>query len=536
MNCLTVIQASQGLAKYLRAVNEGCDSPLVVIGHDSRHNSAKFARLAASAFLAQNIRVVMFSCSSPTPFVPFSILKKGASAGVMVTASHNPARDNGYKVYLGNGAQINSPADSQIAHEIKQNLAPWPSAWDDPEPHEWFQFEQFKDVVDHYIETIKTYLETSLKVREISPTPFVYTPLHGVGGETFLCLCEKLGIENVAIVKEQKEPDPDFPTVHFPNPEEAGALDLAMRTADSTGRTLVVANDPDADRFAAAEKIGRKWHKFSGDQVGVLLASFLLDSLGTASREGKRGAILATAVSSAMIHRLTESHGYEFHETLTGFKWLANETQKLEKRAYHVPFAYEEALGYMFPSICYDKDGLAAAMVFMAAETKWKQDGLTPYTKLQQLYSRYGYHQSLNTYVVSPDKEITSTLFQSIRARGNSALSFPVGRFRDMTKGFDSGTLDGLPTLPVDAHSQMITVWAMNGVRLTIRASGTEPKVKLYIESSASTSEEASRNVSQAFLTVLAEWVKPFAPSMTYAPKQTTSSGHSFTIAASEAT
>ncbi|KZZ97116.1 Alpha-D-phosphohexomutase, alpha/beta/alpha I/II/III [Ascosphaera apis ARSEF 7405] len=231
-----------------------------------------------------------------------------------------------------------------------------------------------------------------------------------------------------------------------------------------------------------------------------------------------------------MIQKLADVHEFEFHETLTGFKWLANETQKLEKKGYHVLFAYEEALGYMFPSVCYDKDGLTAAMVFMAAETKWKKEGLTPYTKLQQLYSRHGFHQSLNTYVVSPDKETTSTLFQSIRARGNSALSFPVGRFRDMTKGFDSGTFDGVPTLPVDSNSQMITLWTLTGVRLTIRASGTEPKVKLYIESSASNSEDASRNVSQTFLTVLDEWVKPFAPSMTYAPKQTTSSGHSFTI------
>lgn len=222
----------------------------------------------------------------------------------------------------------------------------------------------------------------------------------------------------------------------------------------------------------------RKWHKFSGDQIGILLASFLFDSLNKVAQEEKRGAVLATAVSSTMIQKLADVHGFEFHETLTGFKWLANETQKLEKKGYHVPFAYEEALGYMFPSVCYDKDGLTAAMVFMAAETKWKKEGLTPYTKLQQLYSRHGFHQSLNTYVVSPDKETTSTLFQSIRARGNSALSFPVGRFRDMTKGFDSGTFDGVPTLPVDSNSQMITLWTLTGVRLTIRASGTEPKVK----------------------------------------------------------
>ncbi|KAI5279253.1 Phosphoglucomutase-2, partial [Ascosphaera aggregata] len=177
-----------------------------------------------------------------------------------------------------------------------------------------------------------------------------------------------------------------------------------------------------------------------------------------------------------MLQKLASANGYDFHETLTGFKWLANETQRMERNQYHVPFAYEEALGYMLPGICYDKDGLAAVTAFMAAETRWRSEGLTPYSKLLQLYRLYGYHQTLNTYLISPDKEVTRKLFESIR--GKKYSTFPVRRFRDMTEGFDSGTLDGLPILPPDPGSQMITIWTLTGVRLTIRASGTEPKVK----------------------------------------------------------
>ncbi|KAI5279890.1 Phosphoglucomutase-3, partial [Ascosphaera aggregata] len=266
INCLTIIQTSQGLAQYVRAVNQDAaettstamaTTPLVIIGHDARNNSAKYARLAANAFLALGIRVLMFSTSSPTPFVPFFVLKKKAAAGVMVTASHNPAKDNGYKVYLSNGAQINGPADKEIATAIEQNLAPWDSAWADPKTHESFGYERFEEAVDQYCGAVEHYLRSSLGVEHVSPSPLVYTPLHGVGGRTFLHMSQRLGVKDiVAAVDDQIEPNPEFPTVPFPNPEETGTLDLAMRKADSTGRKLVFANDPDADRFAVAEKYG----------------------------------------------------------------------------------------------------------------------------------------------------------------------------------------------------------------------------------------------------------------------------------------
>ncbi|KAI5287447.1 Phosphoglucomutase-3, partial [Ascosphaera acerosa] len=618
IDSLTVIQTSQGLAKYLRSaigspgrgvVGDGdgdgdgdgnaaatAAPPVVVVGHDSRRNSARYARLAANAFLAQGLAVSVLAEPVPTPFVPFQVLRQHALAGVMITASHNPGSDNGGRVilfvseklanrllqatrrqqYLDNGAQISGPADEAIAREIAANLEPWADAWDESPDHPSLQSMSAHHALDDYATAVETYLESSLGVglEQLNPTPFVYTPLHGVGGKPFLALCARLRLDEdvAAVVDAQFAPDPAFPTTPRPNPEEWDALELAMQRAEAAGRTLVYAHDPDADRLAVAEKVGRKWHRFSGDQLGILLASFVLQCAAARPERKRKGALLTTAVSSAMLQRMAAAHGYEFHETLTGFKWLANTARRLEREGgYHIPFAYEEAQGYMFPGVCYDKDGLAAAAVFLAAESRWRRGGgsssgttagLSPYAQLGELYRRYGYHQTLNTYFVSPDTAATDRLFASIRAQASqraiSATCFPVRRFRDATTGVDSGTLDGETVLPAGgAAGQMITIWTLMGVRLTIRASGTEPKVKceptvrvststssssspadstrllppaVYIESTGSSSAAASQLVSQTFVTIREQWIKRFAPELVCAMKQTTSSGHSFTV------
>jgi len=343
-----------------------------------------------------------------------------------------------------------------------------------------------------------------------------------------------MDIRDIVTVTEQQEPDPDFPTVAFPNPEERGALDLAMKTADNLNRNLIIANDPDADRFAAAEKVSGSWFKFTGDQIGVLLASYLLDTLNAKGERAKPLAMICTAVSTNMLSKMAEIEGFYFEETLTGFKWLGNVARNLEDKGYEVPFAFEEALGYMFTKVCYDKDGVTAAMVFLAAEAKWRNEGLSPYTKLQELYKTYGYHENLNTYFVSPDPETTARLFSSIRNRPGSQRnmigSFPVSRWRDMTSGSDSGTPDNVPLLPVDSSLQMLTVWSTRGVRLTLRASGTEPKVKIYIESCCDSREDAVSAVFDVFLAVLEDWIHPYAPSMTYTLTLYSSSGRVFML------
>lgn len=225
------------------------------------------------------------------------------------------------------------------------------------------------------------------------------------------------------------------------------------------------------------------WVRLTGDQVGILLASHILETYKAKQAVDNRPlAMLCTAVSTGMLAKMAEKEGFHFQETLTGFKWLGNVARDLESKGYVVPFAFEEALGYMFTPICYDKDGLAAAMVFLAAEAKWRSQGLTPFAKLQQLYDTYGFHESLNTYFVSPDPVTTNILFEKIRSQPepqrNTIGTLRILRLRNMAERLDSGTPDRIPQLPVDLNSQMLTIWSDHGVRFTLRASGTEPKVK----------------------------------------------------------
>ncbi|PGH16595.1 hypothetical protein AJ79_01701 [Helicocarpus griseus UAMH5409] len=541
MNALTVIQASQGLAKFIKKTFQHepeQQQPSVIIGRDARHNSQKFAALAANAFAAEKIRVLWYQSAGPTPLVPFGVLKHRASAGVMVTASHNPAKDNG--MYFSNGCQINSPMDSQIAEQIKQNFEPWSSAWKSTDQNEYLSLDSYKDTADMYCKTVTDFVN-STKLATGPPRPFVYTPLHGVGHTIMSRLCEAAGVADMITVAEQQEPDPDFPTVVFPNPEESGALDLAMKTADAVNRDLIIANDPDADRLAVAEKVSGTWQKLTGDQLGILLASYMLDTMTSkSSLPQQKIAMLTTAVSTSLLHKMGAAESFHTVETLTGFKWLGNVARQLstaENGSYTVPFAFEEALGYMFPSVCYDKDGLTAAQVFIAADTHWRvNEGLSgPHEKLMKLYEKYGYYENLNSYFVSPDPGTTVKLFEAIRRNKPADRQFPdkigplpVIRWRDMTVGFDSGPeREGhVPELPVDGGSQMLTVWSEHGIRFTFRGSGTEPKVKIYIESCASSRSDAVKAVCEVFKAVLENWVRPYAPGVTCAGEMVTSSGH----------
>ncbi|KAJ5271016.1 hypothetical protein N7505_006774 [Penicillium chrysogenum] len=521
MNSLIVIQASQGLAKFIRDKRSEIASNGVVIGHDARHNSAKFAALAANAFIAQRIPVWFFNEEGPTPMVAFGVNYFGAAAGIMVTASHTS------RSYSSNGAQINRPEDGEIAQSIQENLEPWPTAWTELQPGEFLRADSYQKLLPHYSSQVAKYTKSTVTDWQ-PPRPFIYTPLHGVGGLVLPNLCRSLGVNQFSSVAAQEKPDPDFPTVKFPNPEEAGALDLAIETADREGKTLIIANDPDADRFAVAEKVDGKWHTLTGNHLGVLLASHILDSFD-ASKNWSHIAVLTTTVSSGMLGKMAAAKGIHFAETLTGFKWMANVARDLEKEGKSAPFAYEEALGYMFPSVCYDKDGITAAAVFLAAEAKWRAQGLTAYAKLQQLFSEFGHHETLNNYFRSPNPQLTSTLFQGIR--GSPGLAnmqfgrFKILRWRDLTEGYDSGTPDNKPDLPQDPTSQMITMWLDGGVRFTFRGSGTEPKVKFYIESCGDSREDAVKAVCDAFLTIREEWVQRFTPSMTYSKQLSTSSG-----------
>ncbi|KAH9827565.1 putative phosphoribomutase [Teratosphaeria destructans] len=520
MNSVTVLQASQGLADYITARNasQSHGVPSIVIGYDARHNSSKFARLTAGIFLAKGFRVLWYEQLVHTPMVPFAVSLYKAAAGVMITASHNPKQDNGYKVYWSNGAQIIPPHDSGIATAIDrvQDIL----TWDDTAVQISSEVKHiFTEATQAYFECVKRCVKPPDSSHSLK---FTYTPMHGVGLPFMERVTELLGIDGMTVVEAQAKPDPNFPTVGFPNPEEKGALSLAFATASECASKIVIANDPDADRFAAAEEIEPgKWHQFTGNQMGVLLGSHIFETY-----EGNRSklAMLASTVSSRMLAAIAKQEGFHFKETLTGFKWLANIALELKSQGSDPVYAYEEAIGYMFTDILPDKDGVAAAAVFLLALQRWKAQGLTPWRKLQQLYTTYGYFEDANTYIKSPSQEVTECLMAKIRnVDGDGRLPLTVGkrkvqRYRDLRYGVDLTYADGpepsqahasqSPDLPVDFSNNMITCW-LEDVVFTVRTSGTEPKIKLYIEGTASTSEAAKAKANDVLYDLVKEWFKP---------------------------
>jgi phosphoglucomutase len=499
MNSLTVIQASQGLAAYLLKTEQNVKTRGVVIGRDARHNSEKFAKLAAAAFVAEGIKVWWYETPSHTPLVPFGVRELGAVAGVMVTASHNPARDNGYKVYWSNGCQIIPPHDAGIAAAILENLEPvsWDKSiinFDEPCLLVEGALGLVRDQYHKAIQYAAHPEDPSIKIK--SDLRFVYTPMHGVGLPAMERCAEDLGVASqMVVVKEQAEPDPDFPTVKFPNPEEKGALDLAMQTADASSISLILASDPDADRLAAAEKVQGKWHIFTGNQLGILLASYLFERYPESKPRDKL-AMLASTVSSRMLNALAQKEG--FH---------------LDTKGYDVVFAFEEALGYMIPQTVHDKDSISAAAIFLTAASHWARQGLTPYSQLQKLYQHVGYFEDANTYLTSPSPVTTAAVFTAIRALGTphpiQLGPRKITRWRDLTVGYDSKSENHVPDLPVDKTAQMITCELDDGSRFTVRGSGTEPKIKLYIECVGKSSSAAKAGANEVLSDLLREWFKP---------------------------
>ncbi|KAI9707169.1 MAG: Phosphoglucomutase-3 [Candelina mexicana] len=496
INCLTIIQTSQGLASYLLKTIPHAEDKGIVIGYDTRHNSEKFAKLAAATFVAKRIKVWYYEECVHTPLVPFAVKELQAAAGVMITASHVSKGAiitvpglRGLHLAIHVRTQLKTmiipPHDAGIASAILENLRPERISWDLSVVNKAPILVKgiLARISEKYYNAVLATSDSSFVTKEIPKPKFVYTPLHGVGLPYMSLILQKLGLlDGMVTVDEQAGPDPDFPTVEFPNPEEVGALSLAFTTADRHGIELIIANDPDADRYAVAEKVDGTWHQFTGDQLGVLFASEILSRYPAVGNRSKL-AMLTSTVSTSMLRSMASREGFHVEETLTGFKWLGNVALELKEKGYDACYAFEEAIGYMFSDVVYDKDGIAAGAIFLTAATKWMaQEKLTPWGKLQQLYEKYGYFENANTSIRMPDRKEIDARFEEVRALGNP---YPttlgkrgILRWRDLTDGFDSDTPDNVPTLPVSKDTQMITCELEEQVRFTIRSSGTELKIK----------------------------------------------------------
>lgn len=446
MNRSVVIRAAAGLAAYLKAKGE--TDGLVVIGYDARHKSADFARDTAAVMTGAGLRAAVLPRPLPTPVLAFAIRHLGAVAGVEVTASHNPPRDNGYKVYLGDGSQIVPPADAEIAAQIDAVA----SLHDVPRPESGWQT-LTEDVLDAYL------ARTDAVLSPDSPRTArtVYTAMHGVGKDTLLAAFARAGFPAPALVAEQAEPDPDFPTVAFPNPEEPGAMDLSFAKAREVDPDLIIANDPDADRCAAAVKDGADWRMLRGDEVGALLAAHLV-------RRGARGTFAESIVSSSLLGRIAEKAGLPYEETLTGFKWIA--------RVDGLRYGYEEALGYCVdPEGVRDKDGITAALLLTELASELKEQGRTLLDLLDDLAVEHGLHATDQLSVRVEDLSVIADAMRRLREQPPTALAgLPVVKAEDLARGTDK-----LP--PTDGLR-----YTLDGARVIVRPSGTEPKLKCYLE------------------------------------------------------
>ncbi|WP_030871526.1 phospho-sugar mutase [Streptomyces sp. NRRL S-37] len=446
MNRSVVIRAAAGLAAYLR--KHGHTDGLVVIGYDARHKSRDFAEDTAAVMTGAGLRAAVLNRPLPTPVLAFAIRHLGAVAGVEVTASHNPPRDNGYKVYLGDGSQIVPPADAEIAAEIEAVA----SLTTVPRPTEGWEILD-DTVLDAYL------ARTDAVLAEGSPRTArtVYTAMHGVGKDVLLAAFARAGFPEPVLVAEQADPDPEFPTVAFPNPEEPGAMDLAFAKARETDPDLVIANDPDADRCAAAVKDGADWRMLRGDEVGALLAAHLV-------RRGATGTFAESIVSSSLLGRIAGKAGLPYEETLTGFKWIA--------RVEGLRYGYEEALGYCVdPDGVRDKDGITAALLLTELASGLKAEGRTLLDLLDDLAVEHGLHATDQLSVRVQDLGLIASAMRRLREQPPTELAgLRITGAEDLTRGTKT-----LP--PTDGLR-----YTLDGARVVVRPSGTEPKLKCYLE------------------------------------------------------
>ncbi|MFD2090309.1 phospho-sugar mutase [Blastococcus deserti] len=453
MNAAVVTRAAVGLGAWLAGAGHAGGG--VVIGYDARRRSDEFARISAEVLSAAGFAVQVLPRALPTPVLAFAVRHLGCVAGVMVTASHNPPDDNGYKVYLGDGAQLVPPADREIEAAITA-VGP---AREVPRSDDWGTLGD--DVQADYVAAVVAALEPS-GVPSRRNLVVAYTAMHGVGAETTRAVFAAAGLAEPVSVPEQDSPDPAFPTVAFPNPEEPGANDLLQALAERIGADLAIAEDPDADRCAVVCD-GRQ---LTGDEVGALLADWLL-------RRGVRGTYASSLVSGSLMHAIARAHGAPSAETPTGFKWII----RAGLPEAPLVFGYEEALGYaVAPSVARDKDGISAALAVALLAAELKAGGRTLLDRLDELAHEHGLFVTGQLSVRVEDLSVISGAMARLRAQPPSTLLGRDVTYADLALGDP----------PVDAVRLL-----GDGVRVIVRPSGTEPKLKAYLETVVPVHEDA---------------------------------------------
>jgi phosphomannomutase len=489
MNRLVVMKAAWGVGTHLLEESaRGGPEPRrqgVVVGFDGRRSSRQFAEDTAAVLAGLGVPAHLFPDPVPTPLVSFAVPHLGASAGVVVTASHNPPDDNGYKVYLATGAQIAPPVDTAIKACIDRAPAVGAIRRTSPPDAAAAGLRRLVDATDRALED--AYLDGlargALHPPETTPLQIAYTALHGVGHRLVVRALARSGFEGVAAVPSQCDPDGAFPTVRFPNPEEPGVMERVLALAAETGAELVLANDPDADRLAAAvpDPSGTGYRMLSGNEIGVLLAD---DAMEHAETAGRRKLVVTTVVSSSLLSRMARDRGVSYRETLTGFKWIMDAALRGEANGEAFVCGYEEALGYSVGPLVRDKDGIGAALRLAELARHLKGRGRTLLDRIAELLVAHGLSHPVQWSVTLPGlegRERIRTAMKTLRSRPLERIgTSPVVRVADAAAGEE--TIDGERRATGLPRSDLLTLQSADGARLTARPSGTEPKIKFYLE------------------------------------------------------
>ena len=496
MNKYTVGRATQGLANFI--LKEGTQDKGVVISYDSRHMSKEFSELTALCLNANGIKTYVFKELRPVPELSFAVRKLGATAGVMITASHNPPEYNGYKVYWDDGAQIVPPKDKEIIDEVNRTEFADIKTINKKEAIKGGLYTEIAENVDKdFIDTLKSLVLNQDAInKQQKNLKIVYTPLHGTGAYPVKRLLNELGFENIYVVPEQEKPDGDFPTVDFPNPEDPNAFKLALELANKVDADLVLANDPDADRIGMYARIEKgNYQYFTGNMTALLIAEYELSQRAKRGMIPENSAFITTIVSSDMAKAIANYYNVKVYETLTGFKWIGQKIREFENTGEIFQFGYEESYGCLISPHARDKDGISAVMALCEAAAFYRDEGLSLYEQLIKIYEKYGFYKEGQVSIVLKGADGAEKIQQMMsRMRANPPKQFndlKVLEYRDYQehKVVDNNGNISETDLPT---SNVLYYQLENNSWCCVRPSGTEPKIKFYFGVKGNSLEDAS--------------------------------------------
>ena len=498
MNKYTVGKVTQGLANFI--IKEDGKNRGVVIAYDSRNMSKEFAKETALCLNANGIKTYIFESLRPVPELSYSVRKLKCIAGIMITASHNPAKYNGYKVYWEDGAQITAPKDKLIIEEVN-NILNYNEIKTMSE-EEAIKINLYnvvgKEIDDCYIEEIKKQLQNPEVIKEEKDLSIVYTPLHGTGNILVQRILKEIGFENVNVVKEQEKPDGNFPTVEYPNPEDKKAFKLALELAKEKNADVVLATDPDADRLGVYAKNSKngEYKAFTGNMSALLIAEYILSQKKEKNKISKNGAIVKSIVSSTMAKPIADEYGLTLIEVLTGFKYIGEKIKEFENsNKYTYEFGYEESYGCLVGTHARDKDAIVAVMLLCEAAAFYKKQGLTLWDQMVKMYEKYGYYKedtiSITLEGVDGAEQINK-IMQNLRENPPKEFGeYKVQKVRDYKSGKIIEIETGKESNTNLATSNVLYYELNNDAWICVRPSGTEPKIKYYIGVKGTSFEDA---------------------------------------------